>query len=203
MTTDANPGNSPAHWEELQTMWKERGIDTIRSGEMAAAWAILASRFPVNGRFLEVGCGQGMFIEYLKSAGKQMEWHGLDLSEVACGTARDRIPEGTFTRLDVSCQAFPYDDGHFDVVFSGHTIEHLTNPVANMLPEMARVAKPDGMIVVEFPVEDLPYPEHIHDNLTYDKVIPWLEKSGIVAVECLPVLEMQPTKDGVIIGRKA
>lgn len=52
--------------------------------------------------------------------------------------------------LDFDTQPFPYEDGSFDYVFSFEVLEHLMNPLWNLL-ECRRVLKPEGLIFLTTP----------------------------------------------------
>lgn len=46
--------------------------------------------------FLDIGCGNGHTIEYFKKYWPDTEYYGVDLSDVAIGFARERVPEANF-----------------------------------------------------------------------------------------------------------
>lgn len=85
-------------------------------------------------RLLDVGCGPGLFLE---AAGERTQrLHGCDISTVAVGQARERIPEAEV--LIANAEALPYDSGAFDVVTCLASLERmLDRPRA--LREMVRV----------------------------------------------------------------
>lgn len=53
--------------------------------------------------------------------------------------------------INVECDAFPYEDGQFDVVVCAEVIEHLTFNPTNMLNEIHRVLKPNGLLILTTP----------------------------------------------------
>jgi 2-polyprenyl-3-methyl-5-hydroxy-6-metoxy-1,4-benzoquinol methylase len=94
-----------------------------------------------NGRLLDVGCGSGDWLLLMRELGWQVE--GIDFDERALEVARK-------SGLQVRCgsleeQSFP--SASFDAVILNHVIEHLPDPIGNLL-ECARLLRPGGKLVV-------------------------------------------------------
>ena len=64
--------------------------------------------------------------------------------ERASGRLRDAGVEASLRQGDV--RALPYEAGTFDLVMTGHVLEHLADP-APALGEMVRVLKPGGLLI--------------------------------------------------------
>ncbi|MEE8373614.1 MAG: class I SAM-dependent methyltransferase [Dehalococcoidia bacterium] len=99
-------------------------------------------------RLLDIGCGDGTFTVMLGEAAKAQELFGMDIAAEAVASARTRGIQAI--QLDVDEDRFPYDDTHFDIVYSGEVIEHLFNP-DRLLREIHRVLKPDGVGLISTP----------------------------------------------------
>jgi len=99
----------------------------------------------LGGTVLDIGCGSGGFLAFLKTLG----WtcYGIEPGLRSRTYAQDvlglTVHQGTLE----SC-GFP--DSFFDVVTLWHVVEHLTNPSA-VLREIHRVLKPDGVCVLRTP----------------------------------------------------
>ena len=105
-------------------------------------------------RVLDVGCGPGQILVMMK-----LRWPGMQITGIDAGPAmidkarKDAVAAGvdiTYEVLRVGPQGqsrLPYGDGEFDLVTCNSTIHHLADPVG-ALDEMARVAKPDGAVLV-------------------------------------------------------
>ena len=104
-----------------------------------------------NARVADVGAGRGHFSAVL---GRQLEnRRGLVPSEHVFPC--DVIPE-TFEAAGLECArtrpdgTLPFDDDRFDAVVSIEVIEHVEDQFA-FLRELARVARPGGLVVVTTP----------------------------------------------------
>ena len=98
-----------------------------------------------TGRFLEVGCAGGAFLDAARRRGYAVQ--GVEFSEDAAAFARKRFGLDVFTG-DVLDTHFP--DGSFDVVFMGDVIEHLRDP-AKTLNEVHRIMATGGLLVLACP----------------------------------------------------
>ena len=96
-------------------------------------------------RALDVGCGDGRLSAELDAA----ELTGADVSAVALGRARDRLPEARLAELEVDAP-LPFGDGEFDLVLIAETLEHVRD-VQLLLSEARRVLRPGGTLAVTTP----------------------------------------------------
>jgi hypothetical protein len=114
----------------------------------------LLGRLPVEGRVLDLGCGNGSF----DASGLQATVIGLDLEGGSTPPAR-------FVRGDAS--GLPFAAGTFDAVVSNHSLEHVRD-LDGCLSEMSRVLKSDGCVYVAVP-----------DSTTLtDRLYRWLADGG-------------------------
>jgi SAM-dependent methyltransferase len=96
-------------------------------------------------RVLDVGCGQGGFLDRARAAGLQTA--GLDASPAAVAAARER---GFDVRL-ASAAAHPFEDEPpFDLITMWDVLEHLEDPRAALTGCLHRLA-PGGRLVVLTP----------------------------------------------------
>jgi SAM-dependent methyltransferase len=97
-------------------------------------------------RVLDVACGDGAWLQLLAAAGA--EPHGVDISSVAVGRCRERLP-GADIREAIA-ESLPHADAGFDLVTCMGSLEHfLDKPAA--LAEMRRVARPDARFLLLVP----------------------------------------------------
>jgi SAM-dependent methyltransferase len=100
-------------------------------------------------RVLDVGCGTGYTTRGILKRANVAEAIGLDMTPVQLGRASKNLRSSrarvSLYRGDV--ENLPFRDQSFDAVVSVGAIEYFPNP-QKALKEMARVAKPNGAVVV-------------------------------------------------------
>lgn len=97
-----------------------------------------------NGRFLDVGCGNGDFLLKMKQTG--MICYGVDPGQYDKKFAKDndlRMISGTLKEAK-------YPSNYFDVITINHVFEHVTNP-SEVLDELHRILKPNGTLILGTP----------------------------------------------------
>jgi SAM-dependent methyltransferase len=109
------------------------------------ARALAALDFPAP--LLDFGCGDGLFSDAV--FGKQPGVFGCDIAAAELPSARD---SGVY-RLGVQFadgHALPYRAGSFGSVYANSVVEHIPDP-QNVLPELARVLRPAGLLALTVP----------------------------------------------------
>jgi len=105
---------------------------------------VLHNRVP-RGPVLDVGCGRGMMLSYMRELG--YEAHGLELSETAAHHARKVL------KLEVSAGDFltsPHEKNRYNAVIFCHTLEHFANPSAS-IARAYELLKPGGVLWIAVP----------------------------------------------------
>jgi 2-polyprenyl-3-methyl-5-hydroxy-6-metoxy-1,4-benzoquinol methylase len=98
-------------------------------------------------KILDAGCGDGRFLEVLRSAApKDWELVGIDLAPSAVEKCKARGFEAYASRIEDFKQA----DGTFDAVIMLQLIEHVADPVA-ITKRVFEMLRPGGIFVVETP----------------------------------------------------
>ncbi len=148
------------YWERLLgDHYDERGVaysELARSFNQAmyAALHDATARFvrghglvPAPGRVLDVGSGTGQWIGFWQRSGAS-EVVGLDLTDTAVASLRDRFPGTRFERADVGAEALPVD-GPFDVVSAMSVLLHITDDERwrRAFANLAAVLRPGGHLV--------------------------------------------------------
>jgi ubiquinone/menaquinone biosynthesis C-methylase UbiE len=99
-------------------------------------------------KFVDVGCRDGYLIDILKQNGFD-DVEGVEMCEEAVEVSISR----GFTVYNINAEEMPiFDDESVDFFFAIHTLEHLLNP-EKCVNEMYRILKPNGMVLIEVPVE--------------------------------------------------
>ena len=128
-------------YESLQTFpwYYNRG-----KWEHAAALGFL----PPTGSVLEVGCGDGVFLDACQSRG--IEATGLELNPAAACAARGRghrVVVGAVEELSAGHPDF------FDAVCAFQVLEHVAEP-GSFLRQMTKMVKPGGHLILAVPNRD-------------------------------------------------
>lgn len=159
-----NPQNSP---QETAKIYKEQYFQnriilgseldkenkkSIKSFKLKSCKMYLEdiSKRVKRGKILDVGCGEGYFLEAAKSDG----WipYGVEISEFAANMARESLG------ADISCgllRDVSYPDNMFDLITMLDVVEHFHNPLEEM-KEIHRILKPGGMCFLLTPDVESP-----------------------------------------------
>jgi len=108
-----------------------------------------AARWAKGARVLDVACGEGYGAAALARHAAHVT--GVDVSEAAIAHARKAyagLANATF--IAAACTRLPFDTACFDTVVSFETLEHIEGHEA-FLAEVARVLKPEGVLVLSCP----------------------------------------------------
>ena len=128
------------HLEETYDFGKLQQADP-KKGRKFAAFLRTLEPFRRTNELLEVGCGQGLFLEHARAAGWQVQ--GVDVLPPVCELARARgLLVFTGELRDAGLGA-----GRFDVVTMSEVIEHIVDPVP-LMREILRVLRPGGVAVL-------------------------------------------------------
>ena len=101
-------------------------------------------RFPVLSRLLDVGCGEGATVEYLRNH-YQLNACGLDISSRLLGEGKSREP--ALPLLRASAEHLPLADGSLDGVLCECVFSLLSEP-EKALREFRRVLAQDGKLIL-------------------------------------------------------
>ena len=109
-----------------------------------AEMEVIAQLVPVGSRVLDLGCGDGALLEYLRAT-RQCRGFGIEIddSQVAACVRRDV----KVLQLNLEEGLALFEDHSFDVVLQLQTLQHLRN-TERMLRETARVGR---VGIISFP----------------------------------------------------
>ena len=132
---------------------EQRSIDAAagalapRSEQIVGAF-VAENAVPENGRWLDVGCGNGATLRAVsqrlpgwRMVGSELDDRNRDTVEAIEGV--DRLHTGDLASLDDT----------FDVVSLVHVFEHVEDPPA-FLASLARLLREDGVILIESPLAE-------------------------------------------------
>ena len=108
-----------------------------------------ASRWAAGKRVLDVACGEGYGSALLARGAAHVT--GVDVSEPAIAHAKAAYADrGNLEFVRASCTELPLPDASVDVAISFETLEHIAEQDP-FLDQLARVLKPDGVLVLSCP----------------------------------------------------
>jgi SAM-dependent methyltransferase len=152
-----------------------------------AIWAVVTrylQRFiPDNAIVLELGAGYCTFINNVKATEK----HALDKSAIIEKHAADTVKTHVMDceNLDI----FP--DAGMDVVFSSFLYEHLTRDgLDNVMKELRRILKPDGVLITLLPNFKYIY-RHYFDDYTHIQVFSHISFSDYLVSRGFSIVNVQ------------
>lgn len=136
-----SPDATPAQLEHFYRP-QYYGTDWYKQQGWGAAFARVVLKDYEPGRFLDVGCGLGYFIDGIRRQTPAWEVSGVELTSHAVEYARREL------RLDVrqgllSEANFP--SAHFDYIQIRNVLEHVTDPMS-LLRECRRILKGTGTL---------------------------------------------------------
>ncbi len=101
-----------------------------------------------TGKVLELGCGSGATLAWLKSQGLAQETYGVELFAEAAELARqhvDHIVQGDIERMSLD-----FAPNYFDAILCLDVLEHLQDPW-RVLAQMVTHLKPGGILIASLP----------------------------------------------------
>jgi ubiquinone/menaquinone biosynthesis C-methylase UbiE len=99
-------------------------------------------------RILDIGCGDGAITMMFKEKLGAKMVAGVDIAKDAITEAIGKGIDGHVVNLD--SDKLPFDENSLDFIYCGEVIEHLFDP-DNMLDEVFRVLKPNGLLLLTTP----------------------------------------------------
>ena len=100
---------------------------------------------PAKGKLLDIGCYEGNFLEQAKAGG--WECYGV---EPEIGAARYANEQLHLNVKQCVIEKAEFEDNCFDAITILATLEHVPDP-RNLLVEVKRILKPDGVLLVSVP----------------------------------------------------
>jgi 2-polyprenyl-3-methyl-5-hydroxy-6-metoxy-1,4-benzoquinol methylase len=97
-----------------------------------------------NGKLLDVGCGNGRYLDGMKKLGWQTK--GVEFNEGAvrvCNLSGLNVHHGDLFSAN-------FETNSFDVINVSHVVEHVPNPKA-FFTELTRVLKKNGTLIIKTP----------------------------------------------------
>ncbi len=119
-------------------------IQRIRISEVNRRYKLCEQRLPNKAKMLDIGCGEGLFIEKFRKHGTDVL--GIEVSDIADQRSSKkglRVIKGTFEEVDLKGEKF-------DLISLVHVFEHLSEPYA-VLDKIGNHFNPSGQLLIVIP----------------------------------------------------
>lgn len=171
-------------------------------------WAV--PRVTINPTtIVDVGCGNGNFIECIGKVYKDAAIYGVDLSEQSLEPAKERFKKKRNVRFKVgSFDRLPFEDGSIDLITCTEVLEHtFPQTFLHSFREVSRVLKKGGHYLASVPFDEkidlvccpecgsvfTPY-QHLIFEITRDNISKLLSENGLRLITFYESLDRsQPT----------
>ena len=101
-----------------------------------------------NDKILDVGCGEGVILNYL--VGKSKFIYGIDISSHLIDILKKRIEKGVnLQQMNIENKT-PFKDDYFDMIILTDVIEHIADLYIS-IKELKRILKKNGLIFIDTP----------------------------------------------------
>lgn len=131
---------------------REKGMAIFRKLVNAVIKRELSYGLPFRerARVLDIGCGNGWWLNTLKERVKDWELWGIEISEKAAQYASKKFGINVFVG---ELHEAAFASNYFDFVTMWDTLEHIHNPI-QLLKEIRRILKSDGFLFIICPSLD-------------------------------------------------
>lgn len=162
-------------WQRLRQAFSSRASN---KGQLVVRMAFLRCFLQKNDVLLDVGCGDGWYMNQLISKGyKNENVFGIDIGQDVIAAAAQKE-----LRVKVSdMHDLDFSDNFFELVFCSHTLEHSHSPQL-VLKQFRRVLNNKGRVVIVLPVEKQPSIFHAHAFQSEQALEQMLKNEGFTSI---------------------
>ena len=139
--------NAPAEsWDEEYRSGRWAYLSSLEQVPRYALIAAWIECLKPEGSVLDIGCGEGILTEWLRSCG---HYHGIDISQIALARARDRDQLNGRKAFDCASAETFYQtcSMRFDCIVFNEVLYCCSDPI-RILARYERLLNPGGYIIV-------------------------------------------------------
>jgi SAM-dependent methyltransferase len=141
----------------------------------------VTDRFPLTGRCLNAGCGEGLYCPFIDSYVAVTEVVNVDLE----GTSQ-RLRHLQYPRhktVDASLTNLPFQDAFFDSCLCTEVLEHIPDD-EKAVQEIARCVRSGGKLLISVPHPPAPYdPNHVREGYMLPVLRDLLDRNGFTVAQ--------------------
>lgn len=181
------------------------GEKMVRQHKPETLWTIELLNIVQDESVLELGCGAGYAMKLILDQTLVEQLVGLDLSPTVIRSAairnKNAIKANRAKLVQANVNSLPFHDGHFDRVFSIHTI-YFWDDLSETLSEIYRVLKPGGYFIITLcNGKDDELWEGIK-SMIEERLIPIAKKNGFLDVALLKGPKSRQFHTIAVLGHK-
>jgi ubiquinone/menaquinone biosynthesis C-methylase UbiE len=135
------------YYEKDDNLFRKRELTAIQTLDHVKS--VLSIPNEKLNRVIDVGSGEGSFLQQLSCVNMANELYGVEISDSGVETVRNKKINGLADIQKFDGYHVPYEDNFFDLAFSIHVLEHVEHERL-FLNELKRIAK---RIIIEVPLE--------------------------------------------------
>ncbi len=159
---------------------------------------------PKNGdHILEIGMGNGFFVNHLLSMESNLKYTGVDFSDTMVKEAnlinKELIDKKRVVFKEASIEKLPFTDNSFDSITTTNTIYFWPQPTRN-ISELIRVLKPNGKLLIAYRskscMDQLELAKHGFEKYENQDVESLLKNAGFKAISTETIKEPELEFDG-------
>lgn len=126
---------------------------------------------PKSGNILDLGCGEGIFSNYLALSGLKRKIYGIELDKRRASDAKRGLPNTTFVRGDVLKESLPKSD----TILMTHLLHHLPSKKDQLvlLKKVKKALKNGGKLIIT-EVDYKPFLKYVVSFITDGIIVPIL-----------------------------
>jgi ubiquinone/menaquinone biosynthesis C-methylase UbiE len=100
-------------------------------------------------KILDFGCGPGIMSQFFTN------YTGIDIDKTRIDYAKKIYVQKTFILVNENDKKLPFEDNSFEAILFNDCLHHISNfHISKFLPELHRILKKDGIIIIREPKKD-------------------------------------------------
>jgi SAM-dependent methyltransferase len=139
--------------------------------------ARLLRKYPLTGRCLNAGCGEGLYCKFLEAFSEVSEIVNVDLANTPVRLRN--LTDPRHRSLDASLTALPFPDNSFESCLCTEVLEHIPDD-EGATRELVRCLRPSGRLLVSVPHPPAPFDaNHVREGYTLAALSSLLQRHGV------------------------